>query len=230
MIGFKIFRAIMKVFMKCYFRYYVKGKENIPKKGPIILASNHVAFIDSPLIASACPREIHFIGKSEYFRTDTLKHRFVATFFKAMHVIPVDRSGGKSAQASLDIGINELKKGNVFCIYPEGTRSPDAILYKGHTGIARVALATGVDIIPSAMIDTWIANPLGGGMKPIKCGVVFGERISIQPYMGKEVTHELLREITDKIMEALATLSGQEYNPDIYGSVRRAESSFQAYK
>lgn len=216
--------------MKILFRYYVINKNAVPKNGPIILASNHVSFIDSPMAIVACPRQIFYIGKKEYFQTDTLKHRIVNWLFRKMGVIPVDREGGKKAESALLEAENVLKRGDVFCIYPEGTRSPDAKLYKGHTGVARIALASRADILPVAMLDTWVANPIGEGIKMKKCGAKFGEVISIKEYLDKEVTKELLREITDRIMLELSKLSNQEYVPNVYGKeVRDKMKNLKVY-
>ena len=151
-----IVKAILSPVLRFLFKVTVDGLENVPKKGPIIMASNHVSFCDSIFLPLVLKRRITFVAKAEYF--DDPK---TAWFFRAVGQIPIRREGGNASQRALDTAREVLEAGGVFGIYPEGTRSPDGRLYKGHTGIARLALQTKAPIIPVAMIGTREAQPIG---------------------------------------------------------------------
>ncbi|MDR2538725.1 MAG: 1-acyl-sn-glycerol-3-phosphate acyltransferase [Bifidobacteriaceae bacterium] len=206
--------------MKIFFRFEVEGQTNVPKTGPVILASNHLSFLDSPLLIVAEKRTINFIGKDSYFRTDNWKHKFVNWLFRALHVFPVNREGGPAAGAAIDQAIQVLKQGKVFGIYPEGTRSPTGVLYRGHTGLARISLATGAPIVPVAMQGTPDAMPYTGGFHLKKIAAKFGKPIYMSEYSNRSDLH-LAREITDRVMLELQKLSGQVYDSTTYGSVIR---------
>ena len=135
--------------------------------GPALLVSNHLAFCDSIFLPVAVPRQIVFPAKSEYFTAPGLKGRLVATFFRSVGQIPIDRSGGRASLAALNTGLEILQKGELFGIYPEGTRSPDGRLYKGKTGVARMAIVAGVPVIPVAMIDTEKLQPARHGLAAV---------------------------------------------------------------
>ena len=204
------------------FRPAVQGLENVPAQGGAILASNHLAVIDSFILALVISRKIRFIGKAEYFTGTGVKGRLKAGFFRGVGTIPVDRGGGKASEAALRTGLGVLNSGNLFGIYPEGTRSPDGRLYRGKTGIARLALESGVPVIPVAMVDTNIAQPIGRVMpKPMRIGIVIGEPLDFSRYKGMENDRFILRSVTDEIMYALMSLSGQEY-VDIYAATAKA--------
>lgn len=200
--------------LRLFFRPWSRGVENVPATGGAILASNHLAVIDSFILPLMIDREIVFIGKSEYFTGTGVKGRLKAGFFRGVGTIPVDRSGGKASQARAQRGL--------FGIYPEGTRSPDGRLYRGKTGVARLALEAGVPVIPVAMINTEVAQPLGRVMpRPVRVGVVFGEPLDFSRYAGMEDDRFILRSVTDEIMYALMSLSGQEY-VDVYAATAKA--------
>jgi 1-acyl-sn-glycerol-3-phosphate acyltransferase len=230
---YRLVRGIFVGLMKILFRFSVENSAAVPRQGPVILASNHLSFLDSPLLLVATKRTINFIGKDTYFRTDTFKHRLQNWFFRKMRVFPVNRSGGLAAQQSIQTAIQVLQRGEVFGIYPEGTRSVDGKLYRGHTGVARIALATGAPIIPVAMIGSNQAMPLGGGLHFVKLRVRYGDLIDTQPYVDRlragaaassadnPLEREIARELTDRVMEQLAVLGGQVYDPTTYGSQAR---------
>jgi 1-acyl-sn-glycerol-3-phosphate acyltransferase len=230
---YRFLRGFFVGLMKILFRVSVENSAVMPKQGPVILASNHLSFLDSPLLVVASRRTIHFVGKDSYFRTDTLKHRLQNWFFRKMCVFPINRAGGPAAQQSLQMAIQILQRGEVFGIYPEGTRSVDGTLYRGHTGVARIALATGAPIIPVASIGSNRAMPLSGGLHLVKVRARFGELIDTQPYIDRlqaeqiaspadnPLERQLARELTDRVMEQLALLSGQVYDPTTYGSQAR---------
>ncbi|WP_260458675.1 lysophospholipid acyltransferase family protein [Actinotalea ferrariae] len=204
------------------FRPWVRGLENVPQDGPAILASNHLAVIDSFVLPLVLSRKIRFIGKAEYFSGTGLKGRLKAGFFRGVGTIPVDRGGGKASEAALRTGLQVLESGNLFGIYPEGTRSPDGRLYRGKTGVARLALESGAPVIPVAMIGTDVAQPIGRVIpKPMRIGIVIGEPLDFSRYKGMENDRFILRSVTDEIMYALMSLSGQEY-VDIYAATAKA--------
>ncbi|MDR1034231.1 MAG: 1-acyl-sn-glycerol-3-phosphate acyltransferase [Bifidobacteriaceae bacterium] len=195
-----------------YFRPFAEGVGNIPRKGACIAASNHVAAIDSLIFPLLAPRKIYFMGKDAYFTAPGVKGRIAAWFFRSVGVFPVDRAGGSASDSALQTSLKILREGHVFGLYPEGTRSQDGRLYKAHTGVARIALQAKVPIIPVAMIDTNKAQKIGQTMpKPISCGAKIGKPIKLDAYYGKEVTHEMLREISDNVMREIQKLSEQEY-------------------
>lgn len=207
--------------LKLYFRPWTRGLENVPATGGAIFASNHLAVIDSFVLPIVLDREIVFIGKSEYFTGTGLTGRLKAKFFRGVGTIPVDRSGGKASEAALNTGLARLREGGLFGIYPEGTRSPDGRLYRGKTGVARLALESGCPVIPVAMIATEVAQPLGKVLpRPVRVGIVVGEPLDFSRYHGMHDDRFILRSVTDEIMYALMSLSGQEY-VDMYAATAK---------
>lgn len=215
-------RVFVGPLLKLVFRPWVKGLENIPGDGPAIIASNHLAVIDSFVLPLVIDREIVFIGKAEYFTGKGLKGRVTAGFMRGVGTIPVDRSGGKASEGALRTGLNRLSDGGLFGIYPEGTRSPDGRLYRGKTGVARLALESGAPVIPVAMVGTDIAQPIGKRIpKIMRIGVVIGEPLDFTRYEGMENDRFILRSVTDEIMYSLMSVSGQEY-VDLYAATQKA--------
>ncbi|EWC64050.1 1-acyl-sn-glycerol-3-phosphate acyltransferase [Actinokineospora spheciospongiae] len=201
-----------------FFRPRIEGAENIPARGGALLASNHLAVSDSFFLPLMVDRRVTFPAKMEYFTEGGLKGRFKRWFFTGMGQIPIDRSGGSAAQAALDTGVRLLREGHLMGIYPEGTRSPDGRLYKGKTGIARIALQAGVPVIPVIMIGTDKANPIGSKMwKPTPIRIKVGKPLDFSRYEGLEGDRFVERSITDEVMYALMELSGQEY-VDVYAA------------
>lgn len=204
------------------FRPWLKGVENVPVSGAAILASNHLSFIDSVFLPLVLRRPVVFLAKSEYFTGRGFKGWLVRQFFLASGQLPIDRSGGKASEDALFTGVNVLSEGKLLGIYPEGTRSPDGRIYRGRTGIARMALESGVPVIPVAMIDTEKVMPIGVKIPKVqRIGIVFGSPLDFSRFAGYENDRFVLRAITDEIMHELVGLSGQEY-VDEYASTRRA--------
>ncbi|MBN9606735.1 MAG: 1-acyl-sn-glycerol-3-phosphate acyltransferase [Actinomycetales bacterium] len=216
---------VLGPFLLSVFRPWVRGRENIPAKGPVIFASNHVSFVDSVFLPLVVDRQIRFLAKSDYFTGTGLKGAIVRWFFLGIGQLPIDRSGGKASEASLNSGLEHLAGGGWLGIYPEGTRSPDTRLYRGRTGVARMILESGAPVVPVAMIDTEKVMPLGHKLPVVRrVGVVFGEPLDFTRFEGLEGDRFVLRSITDEIMYELMRLSGQEY-VDVYASsVRRPAS------
>ncbi|HEX8970485.1 lysophospholipid acyltransferase family protein [Oryzihumus sp.] len=204
--------------LKLLFRPWVEGEENIPPEGAAIFASNHLSFSDSIFLPLVVPRRMTFLAKSDYFTGRGIKGRLTAAFFKGVGQLPVDRSGGRAGEAALRSGLKVLRRGELLGIYPEGTRSPDGRLYRGRTGVARMALEAGVPVLPVAMVGTDKAQPSGKKLpKIMRIGVRIGKPLDFSRYEGMEDDRFVLRSITDEIMYELMLLSGQEY-VDMYAT------------
>lgn len=215
-------RVLLGPLLKVVYRPWIRGAQNIPATGPAILASNHQAVIDSFFLPLMLDREMVFIGKQEYFTGRGVKGRLVSGFMRGVGTIPVDRSGGRASEAAIATGLRRLREGGLFGIYPEGTRSPDGRLYRGKTGVARLALESGAPVIPVAMVGTAIAQPIGRKIpKIMRIGMVIGEPLDFSRYAGMENDRFILRSVTDEIMYALMSLSGQEY-VDVYAATQKA--------
>ena len=188
------------------FRPQVEGLENVPDDGPVILCPNHLSFIDSLLVPLILPRKVVFLGKSDYFG------KWYSWFFTGVGVIPVNREGGERSEAALIAGVEQLSRGRVVAIYPEGTRSPDGRLYRGKTGPARMALRARCPIVPVAVFNTDKALPTGKYLpRPIQIRVRYGKPLDFSRYEDKADDRFVLRSITDEVMYELMLLTGQEY-------------------
>jgi 1-acyl-sn-glycerol-3-phosphate acyltransferase len=204
--------------VKAIFRPWVVGRANVPKNGAAILASNHLSFADSIFLPLMIDRPMSFLAKSDYFTGRGLKGWATKFFMKATGQLPIDRSGGKASEASLNTGLQVLGRGDLLGIYPEGTRSPDGRLYRGRTGIARMALEAKVPVIPVVMVDTDTAMPIGQRLpRVVRVGIVIGEPLDFSRYAGMENDRYILRSVTDEIMVALHRLGSQQYD-DVYAS------------
>ncbi|MHC2997949.1 lysophospholipid acyltransferase family protein [Microbacterium sp. HJ5] len=204
--------------VKAIFRPWIVGRRNIPVEGGAILASNHLSFVDSVILPLMIDRRVAFLAKSDYFTGKGLKGWATRMFFKGTGQLPIDRSGGKASEASLNTGLQVLGGGELLGIYPEGTRSPDGKLYRGRTGIARMALEAHVPVVPVVMVDTDTMMPIGQRLpNVVRVGVVIGEPLDFSRFSGMEGDRYILRSITDEIMVALQRLGEQEYE-DVYAS------------
>ena len=211
--------------LKTVFRPWITGLENIPREGGVILASNHLSFIDSVFLPLVIDRRIYFLAKSDYFTGKGLKNKLTKHFLLGTGMLPIDRSGGKASEASLNTGLAVLARGEQLGIYPEGTRSPDGRMYRGRTGVARMILEAGVPVIPIAMVDTEKVMPTGRRIpKVARIGIIFGEPLDFSRFQGLESDRFVLRSITDEIMYELNRLSGQEY-VDVYASSVKEKSA-----
>jgi 1-acyl-sn-glycerol-3-phosphate acyltransferase len=196
----------------------VEGLENIPQTGPAILASNHLAVADSFYLPLVVRRRITFLAKAEYFTGTGCKGRFLRWFYSTTGQVPIDRTDADTAQAALNTAVRLLNEGRLLGMYPEGTRSPDGRLYKGKTGLARLALHTGVPVIPVAMIGTDVVNPPGSKMwKFGRVTVRFGAPMEFSRFEGLAGNRFIERAVTDEVIYELMGLSGQEY-VDIYAA------------
>lgn len=203
-----VVKAILTPILRFLYRVRVEGAEHVPASGPVILASNHISFSDSIFLPLILRRRITFVAKAEYFEDPK-----TAWFFRAVGQIPIKRGGGPASQRALESAQEVLESGGVFGIYPEGTRSPDGRLYKGHTGVARLALRTKAPVVAVAMIGTREAQPIGQVVPrffmPIT--IKFSKPMRFERYADRADDPLTLRSITDEIMFELRELSGQEY-------------------
>ena len=209
--------------LKLVFRPHVEGAENVPASGPGILASNHLSYADWMFMPLTLPRRVTFVAKAEYFTTPGIKGWFQKKFFSGAGQVPIDRSGATAAEGALSAAKQILDEGDLFGIYPEGTRSHDGRLYRGKTGVARLALECRVPVIPVAVVGTDVVAPPGETFGKFTRPIVrFGKPLDFSRYEGMENDRYILRSITDEIMYEIMRLSGQEY-VDMYASVAKDE-------
>jgi len=207
------------------FRPWVKGLENVPRAGPLIVVCNHLSFVDSVFLPLMIDRQMAFLAKSDYFTGKGIKGWFIRFFMTSAGQLPIDRSGGKASEASLNAGLQVLADGGVLAIYPEGTRSPDGRMYRGRTGVARMILEAHVPVIPAAVIGTEKVMPLGSNIPKVhRVGVVIGEPLDFSRFEGMESDRFVLRSITDEIIYEMNKLSEQEY-VDVYASTIRRQQA-----
>ena len=206
-----IARLILRPLFLVVFRPHVRGKENVPATGPFIIASNHLSFIDSMAIPLMSPRRVGYLAKAEYFTTPGVRGWLTRTLFTALGALPVERGTHRAAQAALDTALGVLQAGGGFGVYPEGTRSRDGRLARGKTGVAWLALTADCPVVPVAILGTDRIQPIGATWwRPHRFSVTFGEPLTFPEHRGKAGNGRARREVTDRIMEAIAELSGQE--------------------
>ena len=203
-----ILKAVLTPIIRLLVRVKVEGREHVPKHGPVILASNHRSFLDSIFIPLVVHRRVTFVAKAEYF--DDPK---TAWFFRSCGQIPIRREGGSASERALASATDVLRRGKVFGIYPEGTRTRDGLLHRGHTGVARLALGCGVPIVPIGLVGTDDVQPIDSRMPKLfrRVTIRFGEPIDPARYAGRENDRMTLRELTDEVLYEIAQLSGYEY-------------------
>ncbi len=208
-----VVKAILGPILALVFRPWAEGTQNVPREGPAILAWNHLSFSDHFFGPLPLPRKVTFLAKAEYFTGRGVKGLISKAFFRGVGQIPVDRSGGEASERALSTGLRVLGSGRLLGIYPEGTRTPDGRLYRGKTGVARLALESGAPVVPCAMIGTYEFQPPGRLLPRlwIRPGVKFGQPLDFSRYAGLESDRLVLRAVTDEIMYAVMNLSGQEY-------------------
>ena len=203
-------RTVIAPIARVIYRPNVVGRKNVPREGAIILASNHLSFIDSIVIPLMAPRRVQFLAKSTYFEGTGFKGWLSRSFFSAIGAVGVKRGAGQAAQDALDQSKRILDTGAAFALYPEGTRSLDGRLYKGRTGVAWLALTTGAKVVPVGLIGTDQLQPVGKKIPRVKkITVAFGEPIDVSHY-GSAESGRARRQATDEIMAAIHGLTGQE--------------------
>jgi 1-acyl-sn-glycerol-3-phosphate acyltransferase len=205
---YPVAKAIIKPLFSFAWRFHVEGAENVPSSGPAIICPNHTSVLDSFFVPAVLPRRITYVGKAEYMDSWKTKH-----LFPAMGMIPIDRGGGSASERALAAAQRVLERGELFGIYPEGTRSRDGILYKGHTGPARLALRTGAPIIPVGIRGAReVMPPEAKYPTPFRPVVIrFGTPVTMDRFAGRHNDRLVLRQIIDEVMFSIRELSGQEY-------------------
>ncbi|MGW6915239.1 lysophospholipid acyltransferase family protein [Kitasatospora sp. NPDC054939] len=215
-------RLVLKPLSRAIWRPDIQGLENVPRKGGVILASNHLSFIDSVVIPLAAPRRVHFLAKAEYFTGTGMKGRLSKGFFEGIGAVPVERGTYRSAQASLESALAILEADKAFGIYPEGTRSLDGRLYRGKTGVAWLALTAGVPVVPVALEGPEDILPVGKRVPRLRrVTVKFGEPLHFDELHGQARSGKARRQVTDEVMRAIQRLSGQEV-AESYNEVPKA--------
>jgi 1-acyl-sn-glycerol-3-phosphate acyltransferase len=203
--------------LRLIYRPKARGLENVPAHGPVILAANHVSFVDSLFLPLVVKRRVVFLGKADYFAS--AKTRW---FFKLANVIPVKRDGGTAGESAIQAGVRELRNGRVVGIYPEGTRSPDGRLYRGKTGVARMALLAGCPVVPVGILGTRDIQPPEKRVPRTRgrVEVVFGKPLRFDRFRGKDRDRFVLRSVTDEILYEIMMLTGQEYADEYASKVK----------
>jgi len=208
---YRIVRTVLSVLFRVIYRPRVTGLENIPARGPVILASNHLSFVDSMVIPMVVPRRVAFLAKSDYFTGTGVKGTLSRWWFNGFGMVPVDRDDSRAAQVSLDKALAILAGGGAFGIYPEGTRSRDGRLYRGRTGVAFLAMTSGAPVVPVALTGTEKLQPVGTTLPRVaKVTVRFGAPIDFAGRYDAVPAGRARREATDEVMAAIHAMSGQE--------------------
>jgi 1-acyl-sn-glycerol-3-phosphate acyltransferase len=214
LVAYWVLKVVLSPIFFVLWRIKVEGRENIPKKGPAVLAANHQSFCDSLFIPLVVPRKVTFLAKAEYF-----DDKRTAWFFKAVGQIPIHRGGGSASERGIETARTEvLGKGRLLCLYPEGTRTLDAYVHKGRTGVARLSRECGVPIIPVGVEGTVDVQPVNAKiMRPFKHVTIrFGRPMTAPPPVNpadpmEGHDHGECRAFTDALMREIARLSGRAY-------------------
>lgn len=221
-------RTLLKPILQRAYHQQVEGVEHIPADTGAILASNHVSFIDSIFLPLAAPRQVFFLAKSDYFTTPGLKGRVMKWFFTSVGQLPIDRSGGAKSAESLAAAVSALREGKLVGIYPEGTRSPDARLYRAKVGVARLAIEAGVPILPVAQLGNEDVQAPGSNRlrlrkdgQPIQIRTIIGEPIDTTPYQGRDDAYAAQRELADLVMTRISELTGRPITPVYAADVKK---------
>jgi 1-acyl-sn-glycerol-3-phosphate acyltransferase len=218
-------RRVVRPIAKRLWKFELEGFDRLPAEGPAILCPNHVSFLDSAFLMLQVSRNISFVGKAEYM--DSWKTKYL---FPLMGMIPIDRAGGDKSQAALDTAEAVLRRGELFGIFPEGTRSRDGILHKGRTGAARLALKIGCPIYPVGMIGTREIQPPEAKVPKLSgtCAIRIGRPINVERYRNRGDDHMVFRQITDELMYEIRDLTGQDYRNVYAGKTAETEPTVVA--
>ncbi|MCI2239672.1 1-acyl-sn-glycerol-3-phosphate acyltransferase [Paenibacillus sp. TRM 82003] len=212
MLYWLIKRGVAEPVLKPVLRPWVRGAENVPATGPAVLASNHLSVADPVLLATVLRRRITFAAKADLFTGRGPQGRLFAGLLRGVGQLPVDRSGGSASAGAIDGAVEALRAGELFGIYPEGTRSPDGRLHRGRTGVARIALRSGAPVLPVAVVGTGELMPRGRVLPKVRrVGIVVGEPLDFSRYAGRADDQFVVRSVTDEVMAAIQRLSRQEY-------------------
>ena len=208
---YQVARHAVHPVLSALWRPEVVGLEHVPRTGGVILASNHLSFVDSVVIPVVVPRRVVFLAKSDYFTGTGVKGALTRGWFEALGMLPVDRDDSRAALDSLDTALEVLGRGEAFGIYPEGTRSLDGRLYRGRTGVAHLALTAGVPVVPVGLLGTDKVQPVGESRPRLaKVTVRFGEPLDFRGAYDGVPAGRARRQVTDEVMRAIGELTGQQ--------------------
>jgi 1-acyl-sn-glycerol-3-phosphate acyltransferase len=222
-VEYQVSRLVAGPLLRAFARPKVTGTEHIPATGGAIIASNHLSIVDSIYLPLMVPRPVIFAAKSEYFTGTRLIDRVTGAYLRATNQLPVDRTGPRAAQDMLDAALERLRSGELFGIYPEGTRSPDGRLYRGRIGVGWLAVNSGLPVIPVAMKGTDHLLPPGHVVpRPVQIEITVGKPVVFGPELADLPGAKARRVATDEVMRAIQALSGQEYVP-MYATARKEE-------
>ncbi|MFC7546112.1 lysophospholipid acyltransferase family protein [Plantactinospora sp. GCM10030261] len=211
---YRVTRGLLAPLSRLVYRPVVEGRHHVPRHGPVILASNHLAFVDSVVIPLVAPRPVVFLAKAEYFTGHGVRGRLRAWWFRALGAVPVQRGANRAARSALDTALAVLRRGDAFGIYPEGTRSRDGRLYRGRTGVGWLALTAGVPVVPVALVGTDQIQPPGARLPRIRRVTVrFGAPLDLATRHAHLPPAAARRAVTDEVMRAIEDLSGQVRAP-----------------
>jgi 1-acyl-sn-glycerol-3-phosphate acyltransferase len=215
---YPVAKAVLTPLFRAGWKFQLEGLDNIPADGGAILCPNHTSVLDSFFVPALLPRRVSYVGKAEYM--DSWKTRYI---FPALGMIPIDREGGDAGERALATAQKILESGQLFGIYPEGTRSRDGRLYRGHTGPARLALRTGAPIVPIGISGAREVMPPDAKFPTLRLPVTirFGRPIEVDRYAGRANDRMVLRQLIDEVMYEIRELSGQEY-VDEYANKKKA--------
>jgi 1-acyl-sn-glycerol-3-phosphate acyltransferase len=211
---YPVAKAVLRPATSALWRIRVEGRDNVPATGGALIAANHISFLDSVFLMAVLPRRITFVGKAEYLDDWKTKH-----LFPNVGMIPIDRSGGDASKGALDAAAGVLARDELFGIFPEGTRSRSGVLYKGRTGVARLALQTGCPIIPAGIVGTDAIQPPDAKLPKLfkRCSITFGRPLDLSRFAGNEHDPRVARQITDELMFEIRELTGQTYVDEYAG-------------
>ena len=230
MAQYQVSRVVAGPFLRALARPRITGADNIPDSGGAILAANHLSAIDSVYLPFMVDRPVTFSAKIEYFGAKGLGARLFAMYMKATNQLQIDREGGRAAQATLEAALKRLEEGQLFGIYPEGTRSPDGRLYRGRQGVGWLALRSGLPVIPVGMMGTRQVLPPGSVVPRLgRVEIRIGKPLTFGPEVTGQAPAKARREITERVIEEIRGLTGQEY-VHMYASDRKAELAGTAKK
>ena len=208
---YRTLHAVVPPVAKAIWRPRVEGLEHVPATGGVLLASNHLSFVDSVVIPVVVPRKVVFLAKSDYFTGTGVKGALSRAWFEGLGMLPVDRDDPRAALGSLDTALEVLARGEAFGLYPEGTRSRDGRLYRGRTGVAHLALTAGVPIVPVGLVGTEKLQPVGSSVpRVVRVDVRFGAPIEVAGRFEGLASGKARRVLTDEVMDAIAGLTGQD--------------------
>jgi 1-acyl-sn-glycerol-3-phosphate acyltransferase len=215
---YRTLHAAVPPLLRAVWRPVVEGVEHVPRTGAVILASNHLSFVDSVVIPAVAPRDVVFLAKAEYFTGTGVSGTLQRAWFEGLGMVPVDRDDSRAAIEALDTALRVLQQGKAFGVYPEGTRSRDGRLYRGRTGVAQLALQSGAPVVPVGLLGTQDIQPVGSRRPRLaRVTVRFGEPVEVAGRYDGVAPGRARREITDEVMRRIADLTGQEvvptYNP-----------------